>query len=63
MQWHYFVIAAISAVWFSIGGVHDLRRLFIDLRNRKIDVLDDGRVEGNMSVVDKARFETIEKGK
>jgi len=55
------IIAAISSVWFTIGGIHDLRRLFVDLRNRKINVLDDGRVEGNMSLADKARFEAIEK--
>ena len=57
------IIAAISSVWFTIGGVHDLLRLFRDLRNRQIDVLDDGRVEGNMSLADKARFEAIEKRK
>ena len=57
------IIAAISSVWFSIGGIHDLRRLFHDLRERQINVLDDGRVEGNMSLADKARFEAIEKQK
>ena len=54
-------VAAISTVWFSIGGLRDLRQLFRDLKTRKIDVLDDGRVEGNMSVADKARFEAIDK--
>lgn len=72
MQWwgYYFLIvsliipgigAAISTIWFSIGGVIDLRRLFIDLRARKENPLDDGRVEGNMSLADKAILEKIEK--
>ena len=55
------LVAAVSTVWFTIGGLHDLRQLFRDLKTRKIDVLDDGRVEGNMSVADKARFEAIER--
>ena len=54
------LVAAISTVWFTIGGLCDLRRLFRDLKTRTIDVLDNGRVEGNMSVADKARFEKIE---
>ena len=54
-------IAAISSVWFTIGGIRDLRQLFRDLRTREIDVLDNGRVEGNMSISDKARFERIER--
>ena len=57
------LVAAISTVWFTIGGLRDLRRLFVDLKHRKVDVLDDGRVEGNMSVADKARFEALEKQK
>ncbi len=45
------IIGIISTVWFSIGGFIDLRHLFRDLRNRKnINDLDDGRVEGGVSV-------------
>ncbi|MGN0867623.1 MAG: sodium:solute symporter [Oligosphaeraceae bacterium] len=48
-------IAAITTVWFSIGGVRDLFRLFHDLENRKnVNSLDDGRVEGNVSLADQA---------
>ena len=39
------VIAIISTVWFSIGGVRDLRRLFRDLAKKQDDFSDDGRVD------------------
>ncbi len=38
------IIALISTVWFSIGGILDLRHLFADLAKRKRDASDDGRV-------------------
>ncbi len=48
------VIAAITSVWFTIGGVKDLFDLFRTLAKRtKVNVLDDGRVEGNVSLADK----------
>ncbi len=72
LEWwsHYFLVvalvipglmAAVTAVWFSIGGVIDLRRLFRDLETRQVDDLDDGRVEGNVSLADKSRFEHLKK--
>ena len=42
----------ISTVWFSIGGFIDLRQLFKDLRTRKINALDDGRVRDGVSVAE-----------
>ena len=54
------VMAAITAVWFGIGGVIDLRQMFIDLETRVINELDDGRVEGNMSLADKAALEAVD---
>jgi SSS family solute:Na+ symporter len=39
-----FVISAVTLVWFSIGGVKDLRDFFIALRTDKRDHTDDGRV-------------------
>ena len=48
-------IAACTSVWFTIGGVRDLRDLFRTLKRRKmLNVLDDGRVEGNVSLADLA---------
>ena len=48
------IVAAVSTVWFAIGGAIDLSRLFRDLKARKeVNVLDDGRVEGHVSLADK----------
>ena len=47
-------IAAVATVWFFIGGVRDLRRLFHDLESRRhVNELDDGRVEGHVSLADR----------
>ena len=56
-------MAAVTAIWFGIGGIIDLRQMFIDLEKRTINLLDDGRVEGNMSLADKAQLEAIDKEK
>jgi SSS family solute:Na+ symporter len=34
----------VTAIWFTYGGVRDIRRLFADLRREQVDVLDDGTV-------------------
>ena len=39
------VIAVISTIWFSIGGIIDMKRMFRDLAARTADETDDGRVE------------------
>jgi len=39
------LIAAVSTVWFSWGGLTDLKRMFRDLKARKEDPDDNGRVE------------------
>ena len=54
------IMAAISAIWFGIGGVIDLRRMFRDLKARVDNPLDDGWVEGHVSLADKSQFEHIE---
>ncbi len=72
LEWwgHYFfvvfllvplVIAFITTIWFGIGGVIDLFRLFRDLNNRQINDLDNGSVVGHVSLADKAQVEEIEK--
>ncbi len=72
MEWwgHYFlffsmvipgIAAAITTVWYGIGGTVDLFKLFNDLKNRIIDPLDNGMVEGHISLADKKRFEEVEK--
>ncbi len=54
------VMAAISAVWFGVGGTIDLFRMFRDLKARVDNPLDDGWVEGHVSLADKEEFEHLE---
>lgn len=54
------IMAIISTVWFGIGGIIDLRRLFRDLKIRKDNPLDNGQVDGHVSIVDKEQFEQLE---
>ncbi|MBQ6473081.1 MAG: hypothetical protein IJJ33_13940, partial [Victivallales bacterium] len=55
------VKALISMVWFMIGGVIDLKRMFHDLAARtQINDLDNGMVEGNVSLADKKIFEQVD---
>ncbi len=55
------IMAAITAVWFGICGAIDLRAMFRDLNNRIINPLDNGLVEGNMSLADKAELEAVDR--
>ncbi|MEW6752230.1 MAG: sodium:panthothenate symporter [Candidatus Latescibacterota bacterium] len=54
------VIAAVSTVWFTIGGTWDLRRLFRRLAAKQEDLLDDGRVVGGVSADQVARVEEVD---
>jgi hypothetical protein len=56
-------MAAFTAIWFGICGFIDLRRMFRDLNARISNPLDDGRVEGNMSLADKVQLEAVDKEK
>ncbi|MDD5727188.1 MAG: hypothetical protein PHV59_01370 [Victivallales bacterium] len=66
-SWYFFInvvvvgiiIGTVSTVWFIIGGVIDLRRLFKDLGKRVDNPLDDGWVEKHVSLADKVEFEHL----
>ena len=54
------IVAFFSTFWFGIGGAVDLFKLFRDLEHREADILDNGQVEGNVSLADRARFAKLE---
>ena len=54
------LVASVSTVWFTIGGTRDLLRMFKDLAAKHVDILDDGRVVGNVSADDVVMVEKIE---
>ncbi len=49
--WTWFILACgvVVTVWFTIGGVRDMRRLYRELGTRRIDTTDDGRVAESAS--------------
>ena len=53
-------LVIISVFWFGIGGFIDLVRLFRDLKARVTNPLDNGQVDGHVSLADKAQFDKIE---
>lgn len=55
--------ATVSLFWFLIGGIRDIRRLLHDLATREDNPLDNGVVEGNISLADAALFAEKEKQK
>ncbi|MDZ4199993.1 MAG: sodium:panthothenate symporter, partial [Kiritimatiellia bacterium] len=54
------VMGSVSTVWFLIGGIRDTRDLLRSLAARVANPLDNGRVEGHVSIVDRAHFDEIE---
>jgi len=67
--WYFFVVflavplvlVTFSVFWFGIGGLIDLTRMFDSLKKRIVNPLDDGRVEGHISLADKEKLEAIDK--
>ncbi|MBE6365915.1 MAG: sodium:panthothenate symporter [Lentisphaerae bacterium] len=57
------ILAVITTFWFGYGGIRDLIQLFRDLETRKINHLDNGTVDGHVSLADKAEFEAMENDK
>ncbi len=54
-------LAVVTTVWFGVGGFIGLRRLFRDLAARKeTNALDDDRVEGHVSLADKAAMDAAD---
>jgi len=45
-------MGAIGGVWVSIGGLFDLKKMFRRLRSMDRNVLDDGRVSGELNLAD-----------
>ena len=54
------IIGVVSTIWFAIGTTIDLKRLFQRLKEKEVDVLEDGRVIGNVSADDIALVEHVE---
>ena len=46
----------VTTVWFMWGGIKDIRALFRALEARKRDDLDNGMVEGHVSLADRVAF-------
>ena len=46
------IVSIITAIWFTWGGIRDVRRLFHDLSLRIDNPLDDGTVKGHVSLAD-----------
>jgi len=54
------IVGVVTTVWFTLGGVWDLRRLFQRLKEKETNLLDDGRVIGHVSASDVALVEKVE---
>ncbi len=45
-------LAVVTAIWFTWGGLRDMRLLFTRLKNEKINALDNGMVVNNQNLDD-----------
>ena len=55
----YLFIGVVVCIWFTIGGLLDIRFLFRKLAKMKRSDLDDGRVAGHHNLVDEDVFGNI----
>ncbi|MCI5778651.1 MAG: sodium:panthothenate symporter [Lentisphaeria bacterium] len=55
------IVAFIVTFWLGIGSIRDMLRLFRDLKLRKANPLDNGQVEGHVSLADKAELEAADR--
>lgn len=56
------VFAAVTAVWFTWGGIRDMRDLFRRLSTQKVNHMDDGTVVGHLNM-DETTLKTPPPGK
>jgi hypothetical protein len=54
------LVGAVSTVWFTIGGVRDMIRMFKALKIKETNMLDDGRVIGHVSADDVSLVEKVD---
>lgn len=54
------VIGSVTSVWFTIGGIRDLRKMFRRLAAAERNVLDDGRVVDHLNVDDLVSLPTAQ---
>jgi SSS family solute:Na+ symporter len=57
-----FVVSIVTLVWFTIGGIGDLRKFYLALRTERRDTRDDGRVAGHHSLADEGRGTPVVEG-
>ena len=50
-----FVVGVVTSVWFAIGCIVDLRKMFVSLGAMERNAMDDGRVIGNVNAEDLRR--------
>ncbi len=55
------IAALITSVWFTIGGIRDMLDMFRALKNRVANPLDNGMVEGHVSLDEKQKFDALDK--